>query len=160
MRTQKRTETHPQLNLTYATFVDIHRLHTMCHAWKASHILLKPVKCSDRRIWVQPSVGPQCKPSMCATWMRPLSVITVDPHPLRSPSPTQKVSISPVFHPFLLRFLYISLLFQQPRCCCLPRQQSPQQCGTVVLPALACFMWPRHRSTIRADFTNKRDHAP
>lgn len=50
VHTQKRSETHPQLNLTYATFVDIHRLHTMCHAWKASHILLKPIKRSDRRI--------------------------------------------------------------------------------------------------------------
>lgn len=50
MHTQKHSETHPQLNLTYATFVDIHRLRTMCHAWKASHILLKPIKCTDRRI--------------------------------------------------------------------------------------------------------------
>lgn len=108
MHTQKCSETHPQLNLTYATFVDIHRLHTMCHAWKASHILLKPIKRSDRRIWVQPSVGPQCKPSMCATWMRPLSVITVDPHPLCSPSPTQKVFLSP---PFFTHFLMFSLYF-------------------------------------------------
>lgn len=160
MHTQKRSETHPQLNPTYATFVDIHRLHTMCHAWKASHILLKAIKRSDRRIWVQPSVGPQCKPSMCATWMRPLSVITVDPRPLCSPSPTQKVSLSPVFHPFLKCFLDISLLFQQPHHCCLPRQQSPKHCGTRALPATACFMWPCRRSNNRSRTRKQEGSCP
>lgn len=157
MHTQKCSETHPQLNLTYATFVDIHRLHTMCHAWNASHILLKPIKCSDRRIWVQPSVGPQCKPSMCATWMRPLSVITVDPRPLCSPQPHPE---SIFLSCFLPTFNVFSLYFSVVPTTSPPRQQSPQQCGTVALPAPACFMWPRRQKNNRSRICKQERSCP
>lgn len=76
----------------------------MCHTWKASHVPSKSIKHTDRRIWVQPTVGPQCKPSMCATWMRPLSVIRVDPHPLYSLSSTPKVSASLILQQFFYVF--------------------------------------------------------
>lgn len=88
----------------------------MCHTWKASHVPSKSIKHTDRRIWVQPTVGPQCKPSMCATWMRPLSVIRVDPHPLYNLSSTPKVSASLILQQFFMCVLAVFLLLKHRSC--------------------------------------------
>ncbi len=81
----------------------------MCRTWKASHILWKSIKRTDRRIWVQPTIGPsvswacvQCEWDLCLL----LWCILIHYYP----SPTPTVSVSLLLQQFFMYFGFICVL--------------------------------------------------